>query len=189
MFKIDSDGATAGNLFTEGNPALSEPATVVSADWLNAVQTELVTVVEENGITLDKNTSTQLNSALLEFFLRGGRKNPVIQTIDNNSGPNNIASFVMNKSTTLAKIGFYYIERKTATQNVQEAGVLFCLYDSADDVWHQSAISVKDDAGVEFSIDNTDTDAAVLQYTSDDLTGATYVGTARISAIFELRAS
>ena len=36
-----SPGATAG-YFTGGNPGLGQAATIVSADWLNAVQEELL---------------------------------------------------------------------------------------------------------------------------------------------------
>ena len=65
MFRIDSDGATVGNLFTEGNPALNIPATVVSADWLNdTVQEELVGVVLDAGLVLNKLDNTQLLQAL-----------------------------------------------------------------------------------------------------------------------------
>lgn len=65
MFRIDSDGATNDNKFTEGNPVQSIPATVVSADWLNdTVQEELCRVVEYAGLTLDKQDNTQLLAAL-----------------------------------------------------------------------------------------------------------------------------
>ena len=54
MFKIDSEGATGANLFTEGDPSLSIPATVVSDEWLNEVQEELVLVVEEMGLFMEE---------------------------------------------------------------------------------------------------------------------------------------
>ena len=187
MFKIDSDGATVGNEFTEGNPALSIPATVVSDEWLNAIQREVVLVIEENGITLNKLDDTQLNGALLEFFLRGGRKTAIKQVLANNTGPADVTGFLMNKSTSVSKIALFSIERKTDTQNVQEAGILFCTYDSADAAWRYSVLGVMDDTGVTFSIDNTDTDAAQLEYTTNDLTGASYVGNITLSAVFELR--
>ena len=187
MFKIDSDGADLNNRFTEGSPSLSIPATVVSDEWLNSVQTEIVTVIEENGLTLNKLDETQLNQALLELFLRGGRKTPLSISLLNNTGPADITGFLMNKSTSVAKIALYAIERKTATQNVQETGIVFCMYDSADLVWRQSAMSSMDDSGVTFSIDNADTDAAQLEYTTDDLTGASYSGKITMTGIFELR--
>ena len=64
MFKIDSAGATVANLFTKGDPLTGTPATVVSDEWLNAIQTELVTAIVDAGITLNKSDSTQLKAAI-----------------------------------------------------------------------------------------------------------------------------
>lgn len=58
-----SVGATVG-YFTEGNPGLGTPATVVSADWMNATQEELCYVIEQAGGTLDKTVRTQLKTAI-----------------------------------------------------------------------------------------------------------------------------
>ncbi|MFH2126350.1 MAG: hypothetical protein ABIK12_07515 [Pseudomonadota bacterium] len=69
MFEIDSDGHLS-NQFTDGDPQAGTPATVISAEWLNAVQNELVNVIEAAGIELDKNDSAQLLAALLA--LAGG---------------------------------------------------------------------------------------------------------------------
>ena len=63
-FTIDTDG-NVGGLFTEGNPGLGQPATVVGASWLNdTVQEELVNVVLSEGLTLNKASNTQLLQAL-----------------------------------------------------------------------------------------------------------------------------
>ena len=67
MFKIDSAGATIDNQFTEGNPQTGIPATVVSAQWLNAVMFELVNILIARGITLDKTKNNQVS----EFLQRG----------------------------------------------------------------------------------------------------------------------
>lgn len=64
MFRIDSSGATAENTFTEGNPELGTPATVVSAAWMNAVQEEIAGVVEGGGITLSKANDKQMLAAI-----------------------------------------------------------------------------------------------------------------------------
>lgn len=66
MHKIDSAGH-ASNLFTEGNPATATAATTVSAAWLNAVQTEIVNVVEYTGAALSKPDNTQLLTAILSL--------------------------------------------------------------------------------------------------------------------------
>ena len=76
MFRIDN-ATSAGSLptpgavgpnpdsyFTEGDPGLAVPATVVSADWLNALQEEIAYAIEQNGGTLDKTNRTQLKAAI-----------------------------------------------------------------------------------------------------------------------------
>lgn len=76
MHRIDSSGTAAAlptpgavgsqvGYFTEGNPSLGVEPTVVSADWLNAVQEELANVVESTGATLDKTDRTQLKAAII----------------------------------------------------------------------------------------------------------------------------
>lgn len=64
MFRIDGPGATNDNKFTEGDPANGTRATVVTDEWLNAVQEEIATVVEQSGLSLDKSDSGQLLEAL-----------------------------------------------------------------------------------------------------------------------------
>lgn len=76
MFRIDN-ATSAGSLptpgavgpnpdsyFTEGDPGLAVPATVVTADWLNALQEEIAYAIEQNGGTLDKTNRTQLKAAI-----------------------------------------------------------------------------------------------------------------------------
>lgn len=189
MFKIDSDGATIDNLFTEGNPATSVPATVVSADWLNEIQGELVKVVEETGQTLTKGSKDQVWKAMIEFALRGGRKTPIIQSLSNNSGPLDVVGFEFDSANIVGKVGFYHIERKTDTQNKQEMGLVFIRWDSADSDWAVSFQSFFDDAGVTLSTAVESGSNHKLQYTTDDLTGTTYSGTMTITSIFELRNS
>ena len=68
MHKIDAFGATVDNQFTDGNPALAVPATTVGAKWFNAVQGELVHLIEEAGIVLDDEDNTQLHAAVAELI-------------------------------------------------------------------------------------------------------------------------
>ncbi|MBN8486362.1 MAG: tail fiber protein [Burkholderiales bacterium] len=63
MHRIDAAGHT-GNQFTDGDPGSGVPATVVDAAWLNAVQDELVNVVEGAGLVLSKPAHTQLLAAI-----------------------------------------------------------------------------------------------------------------------------
>jgi microcystin-dependent protein len=62
VHKIDTTGATAQNTFTVGGGGV--PATVIGADWPNAVQAELVAVIEGAGATLSKADNGQLLTAI-----------------------------------------------------------------------------------------------------------------------------
>lgn len=66
MHRIDGPGATPDNRFTEGDPVTAVPATEVTADWLNAVQEEIVNVIQAAGIALDKQQNDQLLAAIRE---------------------------------------------------------------------------------------------------------------------------
>ncbi|MHC1701811.1 MAG: hypothetical protein AB9900_12720 [Humidesulfovibrio sp.] len=70
--RIDSTGATEAGLFTDGDPALAVPSTLVDADWLNMTQEELLHVIEEAGLTPVKGTNTQLQQALLLHIKASG---------------------------------------------------------------------------------------------------------------------
>jgi len=64
MHRIDTSTATSESKFTNGNPQTATPATVVSADWLNAVQEEISTVIAGAGIALNKPDNAQLLAAI-----------------------------------------------------------------------------------------------------------------------------
>lgn len=64
MHRIDTPTATSDNRFTEGDPTIPVAATVVSADWLNAVQEELAAVITGAGLELDKADDAQLRQAI-----------------------------------------------------------------------------------------------------------------------------
>lgn len=63
MFRIDAQGNQA-NRFVGGNPFGQVAGTVVSADFLNAVQEELAGFVESEGLALSKLNSAQLAAAI-----------------------------------------------------------------------------------------------------------------------------
>ena len=70
MHRIDTPTATSDGLFTEGDPLVPTPATVVSADWLNSVQEELATIVTNAGLELQKADNTQVLTAILQIIAR-----------------------------------------------------------------------------------------------------------------------
>ena len=70
MHRIDTEGNVAGQ-FSDGDPAVAQPATVVDGDWLNAVQGELANAVEDDGgPALVKGTNNQLITRLKAIFGR-----------------------------------------------------------------------------------------------------------------------
>lgn len=72
MHRIDGEGATPDGKFTEGNPSIGLIATEVTADWLNAVQEEILAVLDEAGITPQKADNTQLKQAIIALITGGG---------------------------------------------------------------------------------------------------------------------
>ena len=64
MHRIDGPGATADDKFTEGDPVAAVPATVVTDDWLNDVQEELISILAAAGIDPVKGTQNQVLAAI-----------------------------------------------------------------------------------------------------------------------------
>jgi len=70
--------AAPSNLFTDGNPNTSTPASVLGSDWLNILQEEIAEVVEAAGLTVDQanpfatNDTTQLRQAIQLLGGAGG---------------------------------------------------------------------------------------------------------------------
>lgn len=63
MHRIDAPNHVA-NLFSEGNPSISAPATTVSAAWLNDVQENIATVIVRSGLPLTKGRAGDLADAI-----------------------------------------------------------------------------------------------------------------------------
>lgn len=82
MHQIDGAGHI-GNRFTEGDPLTGTPATVVTDDWLNEVQEELINLLVAASISPTKGVENQLVGAL--FLKIGGTLtgNLTVQKTDN----------------------------------------------------------------------------------------------------------
>lgn len=63
MHRIDGPGATVDNRFTDGDPVGGVQATVVTDDWANDVQEELMSVLAAAGIAPVKGTQDQVVKA------------------------------------------------------------------------------------------------------------------------------
>lgn len=79
MHRIDTDGTVsslptpgpAGSLvgyFSDGEAISGTPGTVIGANWLNAVQEEIVAVLSEGGLSPDKSTNDQLKDAIIAII-------------------------------------------------------------------------------------------------------------------------
>jgi len=61
---ISQNTATVADEFTNGNPSLTVPATILPAEWLNTYQRELVNLVEGAGLTLNPANDGQVLAAV-----------------------------------------------------------------------------------------------------------------------------
>lgn len=75
MQKIAGDGATVDGHFQPADAGLGQVATEVTADWANAVQDEVVNVVQAAGLTLNSADNAQLLAAIRILQARVGRRN------------------------------------------------------------------------------------------------------------------
>jgi len=182
MHRIDSDGATVDNKFTEGNAALSIPATVVSAAIANAWQEEIATVIENVGETLltsSTDTFDQLDIAVKKLIQQGGLAAPISQALANDTTDADVTNFPALNPVTVKSIEcFFTIERSTDSNNVVESGRLYCTYNSIASVWVVDQRSSHGDSGTVFTESGN-----VLKYNTDDLAGGTYVGELKITDI------
>ncbi|MDH4745813.1 hypothetical protein OMP43_17445 [Sphingomonas sp. CBMAI 2297] len=58
--------------FTGGDPSVPTPPTIVSPDWLNMIQEEIVAVILASGAALSKTNRTQLRDAIQALVAAGG---------------------------------------------------------------------------------------------------------------------
>jgi hypothetical protein len=194
MHKIDGDGATVANEFTEGNAGLAIPATTVTAAWANAVQNEIVNVVEEAGLTLltsGTETGTQLLEAIQLLIGLGGLAAPISLTVANNqASATDVTGFPNFDTTEVRMLEFLFqVVRKTDSENLLQSGRVYLNYDANTTTWTVSKLSVgsldEDDAidVVDFVVTNVSGTEFKLQYKTSNMAGASYAGTLRITDI------
>lgn len=67
------DAAGTPGYFRKGDPQSGQAATVVTADFANAIQEEMAYVITQAGITLNKTDNTQLRAAILKMIQDAGK--------------------------------------------------------------------------------------------------------------------
>lgn len=145
MHRIDTSTATPDHKFTEGDPTIPVAATTVSAEWLNAVQEELVAVITGAGLGLKKSDNGQLWQAISQLITDAKpglatKANPGLVQVG--GGLDVTAKGLLSVLTaTPAQNG---IMRPDGTTCTVEDGVLKVLQQSNDymEAWRKSWIGV-----------------------------------------------
>ena len=70
MHKINTDTATSGGEFTDGDEGQAIPPTDLNAAWFNSVQRELIAILTAFGISPDPSNDAQLWTALQKMGVR-----------------------------------------------------------------------------------------------------------------------
>ena len=70
MHKINTDTATSGGEFTDGDEGQAIPPTDLNAAWFNSVQRELIAILTAFGVSPDPNNDAQLWTVLQKMGVR-----------------------------------------------------------------------------------------------------------------------
>lgn len=97
MHRIDGPGATVDHKFTDGDPVGGVPATVVTDDWLNEIQEEIMSVLAAASIAPVKGTQNQLLGAIRALGQATGR-------LINISSFSSSGTFTPNASTKMLRV-------------------------------------------------------------------------------------
>lgn len=185
MKRIDADGSVGG-LFTDGNPGMGVPATVVDAEWLNDVQQEICTVIEGTGATLDGTIYTQLQTAILAMITAGALAAIANFTVANNiSSAANVTGLVFDKTKVYGARILYHLHRESSLGELNGIGEIYVWYCPILVGWKiaWNEYNDSDDHGVIFTV----TSAGQIQYTSSNLGGTGYAGTMRIGNVSPIK--
>jgi hypothetical protein len=173
MHRIDHSTAVAG-LFTEGSPGVT-PATVVTDDWLNDVQENIMEVIEYVGITETKGEGSDLLNAILGILAEEASN----QSLSNNASNQNVTAALFASASIKSVIIEADVHRKTdSPTEVTAHFTLNLLQKTVAGTWTLIQNYTGDDTGVTFDL-NVGGGNAQLRYTTTNIAGANYVGTIR----------
>ena len=183
MKRTTADGHSS-NTYTEGNPSLGVPATVVGAIEMNNIQEELALLVEASGLTVDQTGATlnQVTHAIGILQEQGGTINASQSVADAQAVAADVTALIFDKTKTKSAKMLIDIHRRDDGQSSNELFEAAAIYDPEGDAWSLSFTSQGDDAGVVLSITGT----GQIQYVSDSYGGANYAGTLRVSHVKKL---
>ena len=168
--------AHSANRYSEGNPSLGIPATVVGAEEMNNIQEEIVNVVLDRGLALDAGDETQLLQALRLLIGAGGQNIANFAIADNVSNTNVSVLTAFDKTTVKSARVSFDLLRRDDSQSKNETGELFITHNTETDTWKIFSTSHDQDAEVTWSISST----GQVRYSSSNFGGANYSGTLRL---------
>lgn len=123
MHRIDGPGATVDNKFTDGDPVGGIQATIVTDDWLNDVQEELMSVLTAGAVVPVKGTQNQLLKAIrsLGMGVVGASRNAKMSITSANAS----ATFTADELIVESAIGgqAYRLSSISKTINLATVGV------------------------------------------------------------------
>lgn len=168
----DIDGAVESR-FSNGSPSLGVAATIVDETWLNAVQEELASVIESQGLELSIDDESQLLQAVTGIVRDGGviTRHEILNDIQE---PAEIDGYIFDAGAISSATFDFEIERTTSEVEIQETGTVRLVASSAG--WRVSVSSSFDDCGVVFSVGENGN----LAYTSTFLSGENHISTLAI---------
>lgn len=186
MYRIDSATAAASKpavpaavpanagYFTDGDPAGDIPATIVPAWWLNQFQDEVIEVIDQAGITLDKADNTQLYDAIIALIAAnaGGGSVQGASFIDgltyapNSSSPNTKIDIAPGKAQAVGYSGVIelastLIKTTGSWAEGDDAGGLFSGTVANDTFYHVHLIRKDSDGTIDAGFDTSPTAANI----------------------------
>ncbi|WP_422460225.1 hypothetical protein [Endozoicomonas sp. ALB115] len=126
MHRIDGDGATNDNRFTSGNPQAGIPATVITQEWLNSIQEELVSVIGAE--KLDKSQTNQLLKAIQAMTAGQDVGKLALRIVD----PSNLPTLAPNELVPMGQL-LNRADYPELWEYIQASGAMV-----SDSVWQQS---------------------------------------------------
>jgi|GEM_PF-6408871 len=185
MKKTDASGHD-NNEYTEGNPALNIPATVVGSEEMNNIQNEIVAVVEAAGITLDGSDQDQMLQAINIGISEGGLGATTLnvsQSLLDNQAATTINGLEFSAASELAVDIRYHVLRRDDSDNYVESGKIHLSYNSETTSWDIS-VDTNDHSGntkAPGQITFTVNASGQVQYATTSFGGANYSGLIKAS--------
>lgn len=148
MWKNTGTNATAGGEFTDGNPELGQPRSILGSDWLNMMQRELQNLVTGAGLTLNSGNQGQVLAAVLALL--GGAGSAYLGKAQNLSDLANAATARANLDV-YSKSEAISISLVGANRHIKLPGVLIRMGRTSNQTGQSASIAVSFPASPAFS--------------------------------------